>query len=281
MSRRYVTRARVEQLADQLGARDWAILDTLGQVRLATGDQIQRLHFADLKPTSAARVRRRVLQRLTELRLTARLERRIGGVRAGSSGYVYSLGVAGQRLILGHGLAGGRPRKPWTPSRHFVRHRLGVTETFVRLAMLERNSGHLRIASFETEPECWRSFAGTGGQRRVLKPDAAIVLDHGPWEEHLLLEYDRATEGPAQVRRQLRAYWDYYRSGIEQHRHDVFPRVLWLVPDAERAEWLIDLASREPPESWRLHQIVPVDRLIEAITGEHQPTTKGDPHERR
>jgi hypothetical protein len=275
--RRYMTKSRLDELHGALSDRDRAILTTLGRVRLATGEQLQRLHFHDLAPTSAPRVRRRVLQRLTELRLTARLDRRIGGIRAGSSGYVYCLDVAGQRLLLGHGIAGGRPRKPWTPSRHFVEHRLGITEIYVTLAEHQRITGALIVASFETEPDCWRIHTGLGGARRTLKPDAAVVLHHGQWEERIFLEHDRGTEGPGQITRQLDAYWHYYQTGIEQRDHGVFPRVLWTVPDRDRVAWFVEVASRQPPDRWRLHQVTTEADLIAAILNDQPEATKG-PH---
>ncbi len=65
------------------------------------------------RAVSAARIARRVLARLTELGVLARLERRIGGLRAGSSGYVYYLGPAGQRLVAyWQGQAYPRPLPP-------------------------------------------------------------------------------------------------------------------------------------------------------------------------
>ena len=46
------------------------------------------------------RVCRRVLQRLVELGLLARTERRVGGVRAGSGSHTYLLTAAGRRVTL-------------------------------------------------------------------------------------------------------------------------------------------------------------------------------------
>ncbi len=98
-ARPYVTSARLAWLADQLGPRDLAILRVVALIGVASGRQLERLHFAGLTSSSAARQRQRVLRRLTSLGLLARLERRVGGARAGSAGYVYALNVAGQRLM--------------------------------------------------------------------------------------------------------------------------------------------------------------------------------------
>src|SRR5262245_2204849 len=99
MGERRVTWAAVGQTAEGLGARDWAILTDVARLRVLTGRQIERLHFAQLGGMHRDRTRRRVLERLVALQLLATLERRIGGVRAGSAGLMYVLGPAGQRLL--------------------------------------------------------------------------------------------------------------------------------------------------------------------------------------
>ena len=73
----------------ELSTRDLAILGDLARLRLLTGRLIERLHFQDGSPLTAARKSRSSLQRLYEWGLIVRLERQIGGIRAGSSGFVY------------------------------------------------------------------------------------------------------------------------------------------------------------------------------------------------
>jgi len=105
MNRSELTAARIHALADSLSDRDRAVLDTLTRTRLATGAQLQRLHFTDV----GSRERRRVLSALVEKHLLYRLARVIGGNRAGSSGFVFALGTTGQRL-RGLRNSNGRPR---------------------------------------------------------------------------------------------------------------------------------------------------------------------------
>jgi hypothetical protein len=105
MTRPYLTVDRLGRLATTLSQRDHDILHTLQVVRVATGAQLGRLHFVDVTD----RDRRHVLHHLVAKRLLARLDRQIGGARAGSAGFVYSLDIAGQRL-LHHGP--GAPRSP-------------------------------------------------------------------------------------------------------------------------------------------------------------------------
>src|SRR5262245_62962246 len=99
MAERRVTWAAVRRIAEGLSERDRAILADVARVRVLSGRQVERLHFADLAGQHRDRTRRRVLERLTALQLLTTLERRIGGVRAGSAGLVFALGAAGQRLL--------------------------------------------------------------------------------------------------------------------------------------------------------------------------------------
>ena len=70
-----------------------------GKAAAGDGKQLERLHFTELSGASGPVVRRRVLGRLVRWEVLTTLERRIGGVRAGSSGLVYALNIAGKRLV--------------------------------------------------------------------------------------------------------------------------------------------------------------------------------------
>lgn len=200
------------------------------RVRVLTGDQLTRLHFSELSSKSRDRARRRVLARLAALDLVTPLERRIGGVRAGSAGLVYALGVAGQHVVPlldadGDGQPAGRPRQPWTPGRVFLAHTLTVAELYVRLVETARTDG-FSLAAFLAEPAAWAPN-GLGGW---LKPDAYAVLQSGNVEDSYWIEVDRATESVAALRRQLLAYLDFVNHG-QLGPNDIIPRVLISVPD--------------------------------------------------
>jgi len=45
------------------------------------------------------------------------------------------------------------------------------------------------------------------------------------------------------VVRKCRVYQDYWLSGIEQDKHGLFPKVLWVTPTARRAERLLRAIS--------------------------------------
>src|SRR5207302_5513936 len=98
----YLGRRGLTQLRQRLSERDLAILRSVADHRFLTARQVEALHFADhATQLAAARVCRRVLARLIDQRLLARLQRRFGGVRAGSASFVYALGPVGGRLIEG------------------------------------------------------------------------------------------------------------------------------------------------------------------------------------
>ncbi len=184
-------RGRAARLRTQLGERDLAVLESLATLRLLTGKQLQRLHVADGSPLTRARRARALLQRLTNLRLVTRLERRIGGIRAGSEGHLYTLSGLGQAVLSPDAPPGRRRRslgqtKPW-----FQDHLLAVAELAVKLSVYTRD-GRAELLAFETEPACWRRFTGSGGQLITLKPDAYVRIGLGEYEQRAFLELDLA-----------------------------------------------------------------------------------------
>jgi hypothetical protein len=258
---RRISQRQLAVVASSLAAVDKAVLGSLEWVRLASGSQLLRLHFAE-RP-SAERQARRHLARLVELRLLARLTRRIGGVRAGSSGFVYALDVAGQRLLAA---GSNNHRHPWTPGVPFLAHALAVTEIYVKLIEAERR-GLVEVLGFAAEPRCWRSFTGAGGVPATLKPDAFLRLGLGDYEDSWFIEVDRATEAPSTLARKLDLYRRYWQSGREQSRHGVFPRVLWIVPNEQRKGLVVELTATQPAEAWSLFQVVTDEQALAPLTG--------------
>ena len=230
-----VGRLGVFALQERLSARDRQILEYVGALRLLSAAQVQALLFPDQQhasPMTAARCCRRVLERLTRERLLVRLERRVGGARAGSASFIYSLGSLGQRVLD----QGGPRRRLSEPSARFVDHTLAVGEFFVALIVHAR-SGGWELIEWESEPGAWREVTTLGG-RIVLRPDLFLALAVAEYELRWFVEVDRGTEHLPAITRKCRLYHSYYRGGHEQRRHKVFPRVLWIVPDTRRAEQL-------------------------------------------
>lgn len=254
----YLTTSRLEEVRRSLTPRDLAVLNTLRTVRVATGHQLGRIHCYSFARAHADRQCRRRLASLAERQLVTRLGRTIGGVRAGSSGWVYALDLAGQRLVVSNDR---RPRRPWTPGLPFLAHSLAVAELYTRLVEQERN-GRVELLSFATEPDCWRSFETHEG-RLVLKPDAVLVTGAGEFEDHWFVEVDRGTESPATLDRKLDVYRHYWQSGTEQRSGGAFPRVLWLVPDEARHAVMVDACGRQPTTAWPLFQVALFDNAVE------------------
>jgi len=254
---------RLERLSQQLSEADQRIVETLALVRMASGGQLNRLIW----PTTpaGARASRRHLKRLTDLRVVTRLHRQVGGIKGGSHGYTYALDVNGQRLA--QTLQHQTVRRP-TPSDLFVDHTLGVTEVYVHL----RETAHVELLAFETEPTCWRSFPGAAGRTINLKPDAYLAWAIGEWELNAFLEVDRATEHPGRIARKAEQYVRYWRTGSEQRRNEVFPTVLWLVTNERRAEVLrAVLADHDARGLSEVHTIEGLPSFITNTRREGQP----------
>lgn len=268
MSRRRVTGAYVEHLAHSLAPRDLDVVQTLDRLRLATGRQIQRLHFMGGTAAADARQAQRRLRSLTELRVVQLLERSVGGPQGGSSQAVYALDTAGQRLASASGPAGGsRLRRPWTPGQLFLQHTLAVSELYVALREAER-AGSTELMTFDAEPDCWRAFTGSAGARTALKPDAFVRTARPDWEFAFFVEVDRATASVPTLVRKFRTYRRYFQSGREQQRLGLFPRVLVLVPSTKRKAAVIDALAEQPGDSWELFRVLPYADALPILTGE-------------
>jgi hypothetical protein len=249
------------RLAEALADRDREVIHSVASHRFMTGKQIEQLHFHHHSThETGARVARTVLARLTRDRVLRRLERRIGGIRAGSRSYVYTLGPVGRRLVGAH--SGRLVREP---SAAFLDHILAVVDTHLALVEAER-IGALELLWVETEPSAWRRYLNSAGAHETLRPDMYVEVARGPLEFWSFLEVDRGTEYRAALVRKCRAYDTYWRLGIEQQK-GTFPRVVWAAPNAER-ERAIEVAIASARGINRdLFVVTRADELVEAISG--------------
>lgn len=268
MSGRYLTAARQRELEAQLTERDLIVLKSVSDLRFVSGWQLTRLCFADgSSPTTNARTARRCLLRLVRLGALQRLPRQVGGIRAGSAGFVYHLDIGGQRLAVTCG---------WQPERRrrrslavgtlFVGHALQVAELHSLLVDSDR-SPSFELLELAAEPSSWRSYDGLGAQRTRLKPDSYVRLGIGAYEYSYFIEVDRATEGSRAVEQQLGRYAAYHRSGQEQAERGVFPRVLWLAPDDRRVGVIAACVQRQPATARQLFQVARFDQAL-AVMGD-------------
>lgn len=265
----------------RLTPRDLAILDDIERFRLLTSRLIQRLHFpvslsdqanaGHASVGSATKQAMRVLTRLDEHGVIAHLERRIGGVRHGSQGYIWQLtstGASVQRVRRGE-----TSRRRYTePSILFTDHTLAVAELAVTIRELA-GGGELEVLAMQTEPECWRDYLGPHGLTLTLKPDLYSVTATGEYEDHLFIEADMGSEHPPQILAKCRAYTAYHATGAEQARTGVFPLVLWVTGSQAREVQLRRAIATDPTLQPELFQVTTAERFAEHLTTTAEATS--------
>lgn len=268
MTRRYSSEASVDAADLRLTERDRSLVRSVSDLRFVSGDQLARLHFIEADQQAQARAARRALVRLVRLDVLARLPRRVGGVRAGSAGFVYHLGAVGYRLAVRCGWQPERRRRRSDiPGTAFLNHSLAVAELHTLLVEADR-SRRIELLELSAEPSSWRSYGGVGAQRgQTLKPDSYARLGLGEYEDSYFFEVDRGTEGSTTIERKLREYVAYEASGIEQEARGVFPRVLWLTVDASRAAAIEAVVRRLPKASRELFAVALLGDAADVVSG--------------
>ncbi len=257
---RRVSPRQLEQLRAEVSERDLKLLRTVFDFRLISGDQLRRLYFPG--GDSEARAARRALERLHRLRAVLRLDRRIGGIRAGSAGFLYVIGPIGDRLINTD-----RPRRRLTePSAAFVAHTVAVAELFVAVTERIRTVDDAEILDVQAEPDCWRDFGGIDG-RHTLRPDLYLSIGLDELEHRWFIEIDRATEHLPAILRKSTVYDRYYRTGIEQEREGNFPRVMWATITEKRVDAIARTLAASTLTT-ALFRTVTLDEGIEVLAGE-------------
>jgi hypothetical protein len=275
MTVRYLTAAVMKELRTQLTEHDYSVLKRVSDLRFVSGSQLMRMHFADgSDPAANARAARRALLRLTRLRCLERLARRVGGARAGSAGFIYRLGRAGQHLAAERDWQPERRRRrSRIPGTLFVNHALQVAELHTLLTEADR-SRSIELLELSAEPACWRSYGGVGGRRCILKPDSYARLGVGAYEDSYFFEVDMGTEGSRALDRQLKLYLDYEASGREQTERGVFPKTLWLALSAKRASVIADSIARLPVAARELFEVALFDNAVAVMSGQPDSDTR-------
>lgn len=246
--------ARVARLRSRLSPRDLAALTVLQRVRLASGRQLQRLLVTDGSPAARTRRAQLMMTRLTELGLVTRFSRIIGGIRAGSSGYIYGLSGLGQAALDTDGPLGGRRRRVWESKPYFQDHMLAVAELYVQLVEQHR-LGQGELLAYDAEPANWRHFTGAGGELVQIKPDAYVRLGAAAIEHSSFIEVDLSTETLPTIQKKSQRYIDYWRSGMEQQWRGVFPKVVWLVETARRREQIAGVIQKLASDAQALFDV--------------------------
>ena len=260
-----ISQKRLESLAENLSKKDQNILSTLRHCRYATTKQLQHLYFTDAKTSPAGlRAANRNTNKLKKMGLLAALSRRIGGVRAGSGSFIWYLTQAGERLLRLTGGGAHASRRFFEPSPHFLAHTLAVSECFVQLKQI--CSGHTpKLVNVEFETDCWRPYNHKGTQT-TLRPDLfATTTCEDKYEDRWFFEVDLKTEAPVTVIEKCYRYHQYYRSGLEQKLHNVFPLTVWIVPDIARKDSLTSYLRAEFAKLPKLFIIITPDELAPLI----------------
>ena len=256
----------ISHLSEALSDRDLRILHDLEEFRLLTTRQIQRLHFADGHATISAATRActRVMGRLRGHGLVSTLRRRIGGVRQGSSGLTWQLATTGDTYL--RAIRGDPTRRRYSePGPMFVEHTLLVAELAVQLRENARMQPDWGIAHLAAERRAWRAFSGQHGAKQWLRPDLHLIATDTDYEQHWFIEADRGREHAPQLLRKCQTYARYMASGAYQAQHEVFPTVLWVVPDFKRVRELEHIVSSGglPRQIFRFRTI---DGFIDTMT---------------
>ena len=165
-----ISRSKLNDIAINLQPRERAILEALQNCRYMTTGQIERNNFADaVSPGAAQRAANRAVHRLEDYGLICTLKRRIGGIRAGSKGYVWGLTPSGYRVLNLDNDELPRKRRH-EPSSRFVDHTLSVSELSLQLG----NISGIRVNNMQLEPACWRGY----GRRREATTEARPLCRH-------------------------------------------------------------------------------------------------------
>jgi hypothetical protein len=259
---------RLHALDQRLADRDRALVQEVVRLRFLSAGQLERLCFDGIpEPVTRARRTRRQLARLVELELLWRLERRVGGVRAGSTGYIYGATAEARRLdawLRSEPLS--RAQAAHEPGTSFVEHSLACGELFVRLTEAARTGG-LDLLEHQAEPTCWRPFLGAMGGQRHLRPDAFVSIGVGEWEQLAFIEIDRGSEGSAALARKLEVYVAYWRSGTEQHQRNIFPKVVGLATSDRRVRLLRREIALLPSDAQGIFAVATFDAALDELRG--------------
>lgn len=257
---------KTERLLQLLTDRDLEILHDIEQFRLLSTRQIQRLHFGIGHATISAATRGtvRVLGRLEQRGFITRLERRIGGIKHGSAANIWQLTATGERLL--RALRGDSVRRRFVePGAPFIDHTLEIADLAVRLREAARD-GRFDLLDLDTEPECWREFTASHGGAQWLKPDLYVVTANTTVEEHAFVEIDRATEHLPAILRKCAVYQRYFQTGTEQHRQGIFPAIVWVVPNEQRAAKLRASIHDDPTLADTLFRITSAQNAVAVLT---------------
>ena len=262
-----ISARQLDRIATEVSDLDLEVLAFVSTYRLVTGKQLVRRFWlaANANEDRRARVGRRALKRLSDWRILDPLPGRArGGVRGGSDTLIYSVGVAGAKLLARQGLVSKRLGRP---GQRLTAHTLTVCELAVRL---HEARAAIECIEIQAEPSCWFSFLGPMLAALWTKPDLylRVGLPGGEWESRWFCELDLGSENKGTLLAKSRRYLEHYRSGSFQREHGTYPKVLWIVPDGRRATQLKEILRQLPSDAGRLFAVCRFDEAIDFLVAE-------------
>ncbi|WP_158607732.1 replication-relaxation family protein [Flexivirga caeni] len=256
-------------MAATLSDRDREVLLQISLHRYLRTHHVTALVFTDhASLDSAERITRRVLARLDRLGLIEAIEQRVGGIHGGASARIWRLRPAGARIITD---GTSRVHTPPTTER-FVDHCLAVADAHVDVRVLAAEEG-TDDTIVRLEPDCWRRYLGSAGERCWLRPDLdAIITSHdaeGVLEDRWVIEVDMGNESLTTLHKKCAQYEAYRATGTEQAATDgVFPLVLWIMHGnhaERRATQLRERIERSPKLTTKLFRVVTDEHVLDVL----------------
>jgi Replication-relaxation len=214
--------------------RDQLIIQTVQRFNQVSSDQLTRLYYADHSPDWRRRRCNRATSRLLEWGELACIPSAIGGFRGGSTGCIYIPATSRAR----------------TPDAHT----LDIAELYVRLVEQQR-LGQYQVLAFDPEPFSYDQVGSV-----ELKPDAMVRTKTPRGRLRWYLEVDRGTEWRARLNQKMRLYVSAYRRWPDR----TFPRVLFIVPDEQRARFVEGVTKRQ--EIPQLFTVCTFDDALSMLT---------------
>lgn len=159
----------------------------------------------------------------------------------------------------------GRAKRHLEPSYIHMKHTIAIAETYVQLVEISRRNKSLVLNTVEWEPDCWRPFTDNGHDLQ-MKPDLFVVTYNGGYEDRWFVEMDLNTEALPVVIDKCARYHQYFRTGIEQRQHEVFPITIWIVPDENRKQKILDGITERFMKVPKLFVVITPDEFEHLIT---------------
>lgn len=197
----------------RLTQRDLEILRTVGDYRLLTASQLQKLFFGSI---NSAR------KRLFELWQHKLLDRRFQPVMPGegSSQIIYTLSQRGTRHLIAreHGQDEAPPYVPFTShgSSLFIEHTLRRNDFRLCLTLACRNRQDVKLLFWRQDLGIKETVTFIDGEsnrrfRRVsVLADGFFGLEHQGRKFYYFVEIDRATVGLARMRSRYKGYYSLW-----------------------------------------------------------------------